>query len=677
MSTLVATAHITLFDSADQRPILYYKLSATQPATPTSATLSTWSTTPPTPTTTAFTWLSVVYFDSLGKFLSAATPGISSGPTGAQGVRSCLYRGPLTANPSSEELNDCYWDNSATGGYIKYYDGSGWVMADSTWVGYFDALSLSFNDMIAWYKTNGGTSYSLSMFIENLMGYSLFFQKFYGREVTMDADGVLKSANYTESGGIPSAGYKFVSRTGELFAVAAQLFNANIKGTFEHDALKTYAEDTGTSVSLAAPTKERFDLADLYALAASLTVEAVYSCVASINSISYTSMIRSIYADMPITVFSLNTPSSDFVSSLPDATTYTINIRKDGNYSLIYYNYAYNGTAYYYSYHMTWYRNGRQISGGATTDTGAQFDIELNALDVLTCVVLIYRSRNGTYQLLSKLLYINFDYPKNVLFFWGITGSGLTYTLYLTTLPFSGYCSQPTIITSPITFDSTSATYKKYASITTILSAIASFTLGATYTMSSGSLVLNSITYTILNITRNASSITFGLQNGSTTSTVTLYYDTTEYTSTGWYIIGACSFVVANQLACIATKHIIPKDDASYDMGVASSKRYRNAYLSGTVTCGALTTTSQRSKKKQIKPLKVDALSLVRDTPLFTYRLKQEKASDNLHVGIIADDSHELLAGKEHDHFDVQNGLAIALKAIQQIADRLEKLECR
>lgn len=94
---------------------------------------------------------------------------------------------------------------------------------------------------------------------------------------------------------------------------------------------------------------------------------------------------------------------------------------------------------------------------------------------------------------------------------------------------------------------------------------------------------------------------------------------------------------------------------------------------SSTMTSTGFYQSSLRALKKNIKPFNKSALDILNRVDVMTYRYRNDDG--NQHVGIIADDSHELLAGKNHDHFDQGNATGLLIKAVQELTERCNKLE--
>lgn len=96
--------------------------------------------------------------------------------------------------------------------------------------------------------------------------------------------------------------------------------------------------------------------------------------------------------------------------------------------------------------------------------------------------------------------------------------------------------------------------------------------------------------------------------------------------------------------------------------------------VGGQVTAESFNAGSLRSLKNDIEPFSKNALDIINtvDVASFTYKDDEEK---NYHVGFIADDTHEILAGKNHDHMDIGNSIGVLIKAVQELSEKIRNLE--
>lgn len=84
---------------------------------------------------------------------------------------------------------------------------------------------------------------------------------------------------------------------------------------------------------------------------------------------------------------------------------------------------------------------------------------------------------------------------------------------------------------------------------------------------------------------------------------------------------------------------------------------------------------SKRAYKYDIQPLSVDALQVLHDADLATFRYRPGHGDPRLpHVGIIADDSPSILSGEKHDHLDIEALATVDAKAILQLDTQIQVL---
>lgn len=60
------------------------------------------------------------------------------------------------------------------------------------------------------------------------------------------------------------------------------------------------------------------------------------------------------------------------------------------------------------------------------------------------------------------------------------------------------------------------------------------------------------------------------------------------------------------------------------------------------------------------------------DVVEFSYKNDPEKTH---HIGFIADDTDESIAGENHDRMDVTNCIGVLIKAVQELSERIKYLE--
>jgi|688.fasta_scaffold00108_123 hypothetical protein len=84
---------------------------------------------------------------------------------------------------------------------------------------------------------------------------------------------------------------------------------------------------------------------------------------------------------------------------------------------------------------------------------------------------------------------------------------------------------------------------------------------------------------------------------------------------------------------------------------------------------------STRSMKKEIEPFTKDATEIIKSTEIVTWDFESGEHTQIEHIGFIAEDTPEELATPDHNVMDTTNTLAVVLKAIQEIDNRVTALQ--
>jgi hypothetical protein len=96
---------------------------------------------------------------------------------------------------------------------------------------------------------------------------------------------------------------------------------------------------------------------------------------------------------------------------------------------------------------------------------------------------------------------------------------------------------------------------------------------------------------------------------------------------------------------------------------------------SGTATlkAAAYNTGSLRELKENIEPADINALDIINNTLITKFNFKADETKE-IRIGYIADDTHELLSGPNHDKMDLNNCVGVMMKAIQELSEENKKL---
>jgi prefoldin subunit 5 len=114
--------------------------------------------------------------------------------------------------------------------------------------------------------------------------------------------------------------------------------------------------------------------------------------------------------------------------------------------------------------------------------------------------------------------------------------------------------------------------------------------------------------------------------------------------------------------------------------GATSSRAVLTLGQDGNITAniGSMTATSfyqssLRAIKKDIKQFNESAIDLLNKVNVKSFKYKNNDKES--HIGFIADDTHELLSGKNHDHSDHGNAIGLLIKAVQELTQRNNELQ--
>lgn len=99
-----------------------------------------------------------------------------------------------------------------------------------------------------------------------------------------------------------------------------------------------------------------------------------------------------------------------------------------------------------------------------------------------------------------------------------------------------------------------------------------------------------------------------------------------------------------------------------------------NTTIDGELTANAFNLASARIFKENIIPFTASGIELVNGIDVMSFNYKSDKEKTE-RVGFIADDTTELLAGEEHNYFDMGNTVGVLLKAVQELTAKVKELE--
>ena len=94
-----------------------------------------------------------------------------------------------------------------------------------------------------------------------------------------------------------------------------------------------------------------------------------------------------------------------------------------------------------------------------------------------------------------------------------------------------------------------------------------------------------------------------------------------------------------------------------------------------TVKANTITQTSSRKKKKYIKDFKESALEIIKNAEIKTFLYKNENKSHKRHLGVIMEDSNDIIVNQEKSGIDLGAMTSLSWKAIQELGEELR--ECK
>ena len=146
-----------------------------------------------------------------------------------------------------------------------------------------------------------------------------------------------------------------------------------------------------------------------------------------------------------------------------------------------------------------------------------------------------------------------------------------------------------------------------------------------------------------------------------------------QFVAGGYYTQYNVILATQDSLLGIYAKNLMPVETTS-NIGGSDSAHLWNAVYCNTIYSNNQAAISKRSMKENIKPWKKDALALLEGVEIvgFNYISDREK---NYHIGFIADDTDEALAGIQHDRMDTTNCIGVLIKAVQELTERIKLLE--
>lgn len=104
----------------------------------------------------------------------------------------------------------------------------------------------------------------------------------------------------------------------------------------------------------------------------------------------------------------------------------------------------------------------------------------------------------------------------------------------------------------------------------------------------------------------------------------------------------------------------------------------RTLIQNGYINCVKLTQTSLKSKKKNIKKLKANALELVKQADICEYNFKKEKVGTKKHIGLVIGEGYncpEQVISEDGQGVEQYSLTSLLWKAVQELTEKVERLE--
>lgn len=399
-------------------------------------------------------------------------------------------------------------------------------------------------------------------YIKNLIASNASIAELAAQEIVMTADGIIRSSNYQENGsGVPTAGFKFAGSNGKIKAVLAELYQATLYGSLIHDALQTLDQQTGASVTFDSAT--RWFGGDLYNALSSIAVDgALATCAGSALGITVNQASRRSAAG--------DFKAVDFSGQSLDGTTYNYTVTVAGTYKFLCKHYGYYKNSILYGVTVAdWSVNGALLFDGITEAGGVEVTRALNAGDTVSLYIHGWQKDTlwGDPYAITVTTTAKYSHPQCVIFANSATPFSVFY------VPYQAFytTAKSVAITSPNSYASGSNLL--YSAGTNFVNAVSGFTPGVARAVT-GSMTIDGTSRTVTALTYQGGGALITHSGG----TKLVFSITAEGAADGFYkVSGSVTFLA--QVASIATKHIVPKAGATYDIG-ADTNRFRDLFLS-------------------------------------------------------------------------------------------------
>ena len=232
-------------------------------------------------------------------------------------------------------------------------------------------------------------------------------------------------------------------------------------------------------------------------------------------------------------------------------------------------------------------------------------------------------------------------------------------------------------MSSPVSFDSNNykvlnncANFINYWSFTDAQSVYHTLKSGITYSITSSELYVLGNEVTGKYLTRNTSSVVLIYEHNGTRYSL-------EMASGSYYQAYGTIKIAETSTKGVKMMGNYPKRDADdpeggFDCG-NSAYKWDNGYFK-TIHYQSLGNGSRREIKDDIVPYNAKALDILNSTEIVRYVYKSDK-NKTPKIGFIADDTHEDIAGLQHDRMELDHCVAVLIKAVQELSAEINRLK--
>ena len=433
-------------------------------------------------------------------------------------------------------------------GYIYEYTGNSWIETTDS-----KKVSASIYDGLQLAKNNSGRTVHVAILYANLI-----------MATDIEVTGTVKSANYAEENNIPTAGFELDGLANIIKAFGSVFKNCDVYGSFTSDEFATQSEDPGAVYPSQTPNDTLWNESDFYNNFPVAEGEDLTDVVGTwdgqaitkatkLASEDYVRFLNDTNLPTPTTVSINNRPDSPKILTtftVPDTYGDTVRIKLHVNLP---------GNWNYIQIIMVDADNIQRFNDSWTNE-----NVNINIIVGKDWQIRIQGFSGAPLQFTRREISLVSREYVSVDKYQGTVGVKADYAMVdMLRSDSNKYHSYNYALTSstvsPYTFDTDTFLTKR--SGTAVVNSIpAQLT---TFISATGTVHINGINYSIDSVKRVGNIVTF--RDGNTEVQVSIFSDGT---SVGAYETIYTNLITPiNRSGAIRTKHIVPKDDAQYDLG--------------------------------------------------------------------------------------------------------------